>query len=217
IERDLNDVADVLRAAALLRGFSRETVDLVSGYGEVWSAQMLAALIRANGGEVGGLDAREVLVVGRTDAGADVDWAASRERMAAWITSTGALPQTLVVTGFVASTVGGVAATLGRNGSDFSASIFAALLDAQEVHIWTDVDGVMSANPRLVGEAVTLDTLSYDEAMELAYFGAKVIHPSTMAPAVERALPIYIRNTFKPEHPGTRIHATTSTAAPVKG
>ena len=105
--------------------------------------------------------------------------------------------QTLVITGFVASTADGVAATLGRNGSDFSASIFAALLDAEEIHIWTDVDGVMSANPRLVAEAVTLDALSYDEAMELAYFGAKVIHPSTMAPAVERALPIFIRNTFK--------------------
>jgi aspartokinase/homoserine dehydrogenase 1 len=217
IERDLNDVADVLRAAALLHGFSRETIDLVSGYGEVWSAQMLAALIRSNGGDVGWLDAREVLVVERTDAGADVDWTASREHMASWITRTGALPETLIVTGYVASTAAGVAATLGRNGSDFSASIFAALLDAREVHIWTDVDGVMSANPRLVGEAVTLDSLSYDEAMELAYFGAKVIHPSTMTPALERDLPIFIRNTFRPEHPGTRIHALSSSAQPVKG
>jgi len=122
-----------------------------------------------------------------------------------------------VITGYVASTKDGVAATLGRNGSDYSASIFAALFAADEIHIWTDVDGVMSANPRLVPEAVTLDTLSYDEAMELAYFGAKVIHPSTMAPAVERALPIYIRNTFKAEHPGTRIHATSTSAFPVKG
>ena len=128
-----------------------------------------------------------------------------------------AVPETLVITGFVASTPEGVAATLGRNGSDFSASIFAALLDAEEIHIWTDVDGVMSANPRFVSEAITLDSLSYDEAMELAYFGAKVIHPSTMAPAVERALPIFIRNTFKPELEGTRIHATSSSAFPVKG
>jgi bifunctional aspartokinase / homoserine dehydrogenase 1 len=217
IERDLGDVADVLRAATLLRGYSRDTLDLVSGYGEVWSAQMLAAVIRATGGEVAWLDARDVLIVQRTDAGADVDWAASRELMADWLARAGGVPRTLVVTGYVASTAGGIAATLGRNGSDFSASIFAALLDAQEIHIWTDVDGVMSANPRLVGEAVTLDSLSYDEAMELAYFGAKVIHPRTMAPALERDLPIYIRNTFRPWHPGTRIHALSSSAQPVKG
>jgi len=217
IERDLGDVADVLRAATLLRDYSRETLDLVSGYGEVWSAQILNAVLRASGSDVAWLDARDVLIVSRTEAGADVDWAASRERMTAWCARAGAMPQTLVVTGFVASTEAGIAATLGRNGSDFSASIFGALLDAEEIHIWTDVDGVMSANPRLVGEAVTLNALSYDEAMELAYFGAKVIHPRTMSPVIERGLPIFIRNTFRPEHPGTRIHALSSPAQPVKG
>jgi aspartokinase/homoserine dehydrogenase 1 len=217
IERDLGDVADVLRAATLLRDYSRETLDLVSGYGEVWSAQILNAVIRSTGGDVAWLDARDVLIVSRTESGADVDWAESRERMTAWCARAGALPQTLVVTGFVASTEAGIAATLGRNGSDFSASIFGALLDAEEIHIWTDVDGVMSANPRLVGEAVTLNALSYDEAMELAYFGAKVIHPRTMSPVLERGLPIFIRNTFRPEHPGTRIHALSSPAQPVKG
>ena len=110
-----------------------------------------------------------------------------------------------------------MATTLGRNGSDFSASIFATLLGASEIHIWTDVDGVMSANPSLVPEALLLEEMSYDEAMELAYFGAKVIHPSTMAPAVQRGLPIYIRNTFRPELPGTRIHAGPSSGFPVKG
>jgi bifunctional aspartokinase / homoserine dehydrogenase 1 len=217
IERDLGDIADVLRATLLLRGASRDTIELVSGYGEVWSAQILAALLEAQDCASNWLDAREVLTVTRTDTGADVEWNASRARVAEWIERHGGLAETLVVTGFVASTADGVAATLGRNGSDFSASIFAALFNAGEIHIWTDVDGVMSANPRLVSEAVTLDTLSYDEAMELAYFGAKVIHPSTMAPAVERGLPIFIRNTFRPEHPGTRIHATSSTTFPVKG
>jgi aspartokinase/homoserine dehydrogenase 1 len=123
----------------------------------------------------------------------------------------------VVITGFVASTEEGVAATLGRNGSDFSASIFGTLFDAEEIHIWTDVDGVMSANPRLVSEAVTLDTLSYEEAIELAYFGAKVIHPSTISTAVERSLPIFIRNTFRPEHPGTRIQAKSGSTERVKG
>ena len=216
IKRDLADISDVLRAASLLRGSSRDTIELVSGYGEVWSAQILAALLSSLGHDAGWLDARDVLTVSRTEAGADVDWSSSRERIARWAEGY-RLPSTLVITGYVASTKDGVAATLGRNGSDYSASIFAALFAADEIHIWTDVDGVMSANPRLVPEAVTLDTLSYDEAMELAYFGAKVIHPSTMAPAVERALPIYIRNTFKAEHPGTRIHATSTSAFPVKG
>jgi aspartokinase/homoserine dehydrogenase 1 len=216
IDRDIGDILDVLRAATLLRGFSRDTMELVTGYGEVWSAQILAALLSTLGVDAEWLDAREVLTVQRNERGVDVDWPASRERVSEWTNRHRTAP-TLVITGFVASTEDGVAATLGRNGSDFSASIFAALLDANEIHIWTDVDGVMSANPRLVGEAVTLDTLSYDEAMELAYFGAKVIHPSTMAPAVERALPIFIRNTFKPELPGTRIHATSSSAFPVKG
>lgn len=217
VDRDLGDVLDVLRAATLLHGYSRDTLELVSGYGEVWSAQILCAVMAASKREVGWLDARDVLTVTRTATGAEVSWHASRQRTDSWVAHRGSLPETLIITGFVASTPEGVAATLGRNGSDFSASIFAALLDAEEIHIWTDVDGVMSANPRLVSEAVTLDALSYDEAMELAYFGAKVIHPSTMAPAVERALPIYIRNTFKPEHEGTRIHAMSSSAFPVKG
>ena len=216
MERDLADIEDVLRAASLLRGSSRDTIELVSGFGEVWSTQMLAALLGSLGHDAGWVDARDVLTVSRTETGADVDWTSSRERMATWANES-RMPATLVITGYVASTKDGVAATLGRNGSDYSASIFAALLGADEIHIWTDVDGVMSANPRLVPEAVTLDTLSYDEAMELAYFGAKVIHPSTMAPAVERTLPIYIRNTFKPEHPGTRIHATSLSSFPVKG
>ena len=114
---------------------------------------------------------------------------------------------TLVVTGFIASDRSGIQTTLGRNGSDFSASIFGALLEAREIHIWTDVDGVLSADPRLVPEAKVIDSLSYNEAMELAYFGAKVIHPQTMAPAIERDIPIWIRNTFAPDREGTLICA----------
>ena len=107
--------------------------------------------------------------------------------------------------------------TLGRNGSDFSASIFGSLLDAAEIHIWTDVDGVLSADPRRVPNAQVIDQLSYNEAMELAYFGAKVIHPQTMAPAVGRAIPIYIRNTFAPNNPCTLICAHPASQLTVKG
>src|SRR5690606_3826687 len=97
--------------------------------------------------------------------------------------------------------------TLGRNGSDFSASIFAALAGAHELSIWTDVDGVMSADPNRVPEARVIASLTYSEAMELAYFGAKVIHPQTLVPAVEHGIPVVIRNTFTPEHPGSRVCA----------
>lgn len=217
LSRDLTEIADVLHASTLLRRSSREAFDLVSGYGEIWSAQILAAHLAARGLASHWLNARDVLVVSWEGATPHVDWRMSRERLDAWLAAHDELSATLVVTGFVASTADGVATTLGRNGSDFSASIFAALLDAREIHIWTDVDGVMSADPRLVPEAVVLDTISYDEAMELAYFGAKVIHPSTMAPAVERGLPIFIRNTFKPELAGTRIHAGPSLGFAVKG
>ena len=123
----------------------------------------------------------------------------------------------MVVTGFVATTTAGMQTTLGRNGSDFSGSIFGALLHAAEIIIWTDVDGVLSADPRLVPNAQVIDQLSYNEAMELAYFGAKVIHPQTMEPAVARDIPIYIRNTFAPEKPGTLICANPVSALKVKG
>ena len=123
----------------------------------------------------------------------------------------------LIVTGFIATTVKGNQTTLGRNGSDFSGSIFGALLRAAEIIIWTDVDGVLSADPRLVPNAQVIDQLSYNEAMELAYFGAKVIHPQTMEPAVARDIPIYIRNTFAPQKRGTLICAHPESALKVKG
>jgi aspartokinase/homoserine dehydrogenase 1 len=218
LERDLADIGDVLHATTLLHRPSSDVLSLVSGYGEVWAAQLLAAYLEQSGQPSVWLNARDVLTVVANDSAVpDILWPASRERTDQWIAARVDAQRNIVITGFIARTAGGVATTLGRNGSDFSASIFAALLDAEEIHIWTDVDGVMSANPRLVPEAVTLDALTYDEAMELAYFGAKVIHPSTMAPAVERGLPIFIRNTFKPEHPGTRIHADAKSRFGVKG
>jgi aspartokinase/homoserine dehydrogenase 1 len=144
-----------------------------------------------------------------------VQWEASNERIALAIEP--GFDGTVIITGFIASDPRGVQTTLGRNGSDFSASIFGALLDAETIHIWTDVDGVLSADPRRVPDAEVIDSLSYNEAMELAYFGAKVIHPQTMAPAVGRAIPIWIRNTFAPERPATLICADPESALPVKG
>ena len=124
---------------------------------------------------------------------------------------------TSIIPGFVARDSQGLQTTLGRNGSDFSASIFGKLLDAGEIVIWTDVDGVLSADPRRVPDATVIDALSYEEAMELAYFGAKVIHPQTMAPAVENGIPIWIRNTFAPDRPGSVIQRQRSANHAVKG
>lgn len=204
INRDFDDIEDILKALWLLRTEPRAALELISGYGELWSAQLLAAHIDDAGTDATWIDAREILTVGEGQLAPWVDWDSSAQRLSEWVEEHD--EDVVVVTGFVASNVDGIPTTLGRNGSDYSASIFGYLLDATRIDIWTDVDGVMSANPRQVPDAVVLDEMSYDEAMELAYFGAKVIHPSTMAPAVNKGIPIWIRNTFDPEVPGTRIH-----------
>ena len=202
--RDGRDLADVLRAVWLGRGASELTEELVSGYGELWSAQLLAAHLVAAGHRACWLDAREVLVVSTSsEAGPRIDWALSEKRLNDFRAAHD--EELVVITGFIASTREGVPTTLKRNGSDFSGSIFGALFGADEIVIWTDVDGVLSADPRRVPEAVVLEAMSYDEACELAYFGAKVLHPRTMEPAIARQIPIRIKNTFAPERPGSLI------------
>jgi bifunctional aspartokinase / homoserine dehydrogenase 1 len=218
-DKDLADIESILKALALVRAASNRSRDLVSGYGEIWSARQIAAFFKAelgNGRDVMFLNARDVLVIEHTEMGPVTNWDASRPKLTAAIPS--GFRGVAVITGFVAADKDGLPTTLGRNGSDYSASIFGALLDADEVHIWTDVDGVMSGDPRQVPEAKIIDEMTYSEAMELAYFGAKVIHPQTMAPAVGRGIPLWIRNTFNAAHPGTKISASSkSRAAAVKG
>ena len=214
LEVELRDVRHILHAAMLLKRASEDSENLVSGMGEIWSARLLAAYLSQRGRTADWVDARNILVVEHGELGPAVDWRESRARMRAAL-PTGD-PSTLVITGYVAQDHRGVATTLGRNGSDHSASLFGALLDAAEIHIWTDVDGILSGDPRLVPEVAVMDSLSYSEAMELAYFGAKVIHPRTMAPAIEHGIPLVIRNTFAPDAPGTRI-AAASDGQDIKG
>ncbi|WP_440225497.1 bifunctional aspartate kinase/homoserine dehydrogenase I [Dokdonella sp. MW10] len=210
------DLAETLKALAVLGIPAREALEAIQGLGEVWSAHLLRAHVDALGQPCALLDAREVLVVSHGELGVSVDWQASAARLAEW-RSRHPQPR-IVVTGFVARDADGRATVLGRNGSDYSGAIFAALFDARELHIWTDVDGVLSADPRLVPEAVSLNALSYEEACELAYFGAKVIHPQTMMPAMALGLPIHIRNTFRPAHPGTCISTLGDASdGPVRG
>jgi len=213
---DFKNIEEVLRGV-WITGLPSESIrEFVSGHGELWSAQLLHAHLADCGESSCWLDARKILIVEPASRTVTVDWELSLERLR----SSPALESPtdfVVITGYIASTHDGVATTLKRNGSDFSASIFAALLQADSVTIWTDVDGVLSADPRRVPDAIIIPELSYEEAAELAYFGAKVVHPNTMFPAIARGIPIWIRNTFKPEATGTKISATSVSEMPVKG
>ena len=218
LKSDCRDILGILQTVKQIRSAAQNVRDLVAGYGEIWSTRLFSVMLRERASLSGGvewLDARRVLVVEWGPLGPMVHWDESRRRLHAEINPE--FTGVMVITGFIASDTRGIQTTLGRNGSDFSASIFGALLDASEIHIWTDVDGVLSADPRLVPDAKVIDSLSYNEAMELAYFGAKVIHPQTMAPAVERDIRIWIRNTFAPEKAGTLICAHPDSKLQVKG
>jgi len=217
-DRDCHDLEGILHTVKLTRSAARNVSDLIAGYGEIWSTKLFHRFYEERGsqrGPVQWIDARRVVVVEWGKLGPAVQWAQSRAHLSDLVDRD--FKGTLIITGFIAADPRGVQTTLGRNGSDFSASIFGALLDAAEIHIWTDVDGVLSADPRRVPDATVIDSLTYNEAMELAYFGAKVIHPQTMAPAVGGAIPIWIRNTFAPQKPGTLICAQPTSALPVKG
>jgi len=218
LDRDCRDIGGILQTVRLVRSASTTMRDLIAGYGEIWSTRIFERLLRSRGqstGQVLWVDARRVLLVEWGPLGPGVRWDQSRANLREQVPSD--FVGTAVITGFIATDTHGLQTTLGRNGSDFSASIFGSLFAAREIVIWTDVDGVLSADPRLVPEAQVIDTLSYNEAMELAYFGAKVIHPQTMAPAVQERIPIWIKNTFAPDKPGTLIHDRSEPNPLVKG
>ncbi|HSN52158.1 MAG TPA: aspartate kinase, partial [Woeseiaceae bacterium] len=215
--QDAEDIRDVLKAVALVRSAPQRSRDIVAGYGEIWSARLLAALFGQLAPDRGGswVDARKVITVRQTELGPTVLWDTSRENFARAVPADFA--GIAVMTGFIATDEAGLQTTLGRNGSDFSAAIFAALASACELSIWTDVDGVMSADPNRVPEARVIEQLTYNEAMELAYFGAKVIHPQTLGPVIDNEIPVFIRNSRNPGHPGSRIAADAAVGDSIKG
>jgi bifunctional aspartokinase / homoserine dehydrogenase 1 len=189
------------------------SVDEAIAIGERLSALMIAEYLEASGIPARAINARDVIVTDAVFGNATPIMEATRRKAGTLIEpllADGVLP---VVTGFNGATVDGRPTTLGRGGSDFSASILAAALDASELWIWTDVDGIMSADPRSVPEARVLDALTYNEAAELAYNGAKVLHPRTLAPLIERQIPVWSKNSFHLDHPGTRIVSTVEAAA----
>jgi aspartate kinase len=180
-------------------------LDAISGTGEMLAAPLVAAAIAARGKTSQAVDATELIVTTDQYGGAEPLMDETRAKTAARLKGAIDRGEIPVVTGFIAATAEGVMTTLGRGGSDYSASIVGAALDASEVWIWTDVDGVMTANPSEVPEAKTLAEISYSEASELAYYGAKVLHYKTILPAFRQRIPVRILNSFNPSHPGTRV------------
>lgn len=215
--KDAEDVVDVLKAIALVKSAPQRNRDVVAGYGEIWSARLLAAYLGQEAPQRAGnwLDARTVVTVRDAELGPTVLWNESQSKFD--LALAAGVEGIVVITGFIAIDEEGLQTTLGRNGSDHSAAIFAALTKADKLTIWTDVDGVMSADPNRVPEAQVIDRLTYNEAMELAYFGAKVIHPQTLGPAVENGIPVVIRSSLNPSHPGSRIEAQAAPADNIKG
>ena len=180
-------------------------LDAISGTGEMLAAPLVAAAIQARGVKSESIDASDIIVTTDQFGGAEPIMDATREKTQSRVTpllKAGGIP---VITGFIGATADGVLTTLGRGGSDYSASIVGAALDADEIWIWTDVNGVLTANPSEVPEARTLPEISYSEASELAYYGAKVLHYKTIIPAFRKKIPVRILNSFQPEHPGTRV------------
>jgi aspartate kinase len=205
IQSRLAELALLCDALSVLGEASPRALDAIASLGERMSIHLLAAALRARGTASQPIEASSVVRTDETfQAAVPLMDVTARQAGAVLVPllTTGGVP---VVTGFLGATADGVVTTLGRGGSDYSSAIIGAAVEADEVWIYTDVDGVMTADPRVVTGVRTLDTLSYREMSELAYFGAKVLHPKTVLPALERGIPIRIRNTFNPSHPGTLV------------
>jgi aspartate kinase len=190
---------------SMVHDLTPRLLDAISGMGEMLAAPLVAGAIYMRGWRSQAVSATELIVTTDQFGAAEPLVADTRAKTRARLLPMIAAGEIPVVTGFVGATSDGVITTLGRGGSDYSASIIGAALDADEVWIWTDVNGVMTANPSEVPEARTLPEISYSEASELAYYGAKVLHYKTILPAFRQRIPVRILNSFNPTHPGTRV------------
>jgi len=219
LARQLAEFTRLCESIAVLGELTPRGLDVVSGLGERINAPVLAAILRAHGIASEAVDATEIVVTDTVFGGAEPLMDATTERCRAYLlplTDAGIVP---VVTGFVGATEGGIPTTLGRGGSDYSGAIVGAAVDADEIQIWTDVNGVMTADPRVVPTARSISNLSYEEVAELAYYGAKVLHPKTVIPAIVKRIPVRVLNTFELAHPGTviREHSDSEEYGTVKG
>jgi aspartate kinase len=205
IDALIERAANYCRGCALLGELSPRALDVIAGTGERLTARMTAAVLRDMGLHGLAFDATDLIVTDEVHGGARPLSEPTRKKTQSVLLpllEAGGIP---VITGYIAATAKGIPTTLGRGGSDYSATILGAALDASEVIIWTDVNGVLTADPRMVPDAATLDEVSYTEAGELAFFGAKVLHPMTLRPVIEGGIPVWIRDSFHPQLAGTKI------------
>jgi aspartate kinase len=204
IARELAELERLVSGIGLVRELTPRTMDQLASFGERLSVRIVAAHLTHSGTPARAFEAHEAGLVTDGRFGAARPLPESEASIRAALQGLRECP---VITGYIGRDRQGNITTLGRGGSDYSAAIFGAALGAQEIQIWTDVDGVMSADPRLVPQARQVPRLSFAEAAELAFFGAKVLHPATMVPAIEKNIPIRVLNSFRPEHPGTAVVA----------
>lgn len=201
----IDELANLYHGVSLLRELSTRSLDAIAAFGELLSCKQIAAILQENGIPAQFVDARTIIRTDDSFGEAAIDFSYSNAAIADALIpmiNKGIIP---VVTGFIASTQDGITTTIGRSGSDYTGSIIGSAVNSREIWIWTDVDGVMTADPRHVKGAKVLAEISYKEAAEMSYFGAKVIHPKTMVPAIDKNIPIRIKNTFNPTHSGTLI------------
>lgn len=202
LKKQFAELEDILHGVFLLHERTPKSADLIASFGERLSAYLISKAITCAGVEADYVDTRKLIRTDRQHGHALVNFQETNARIRAFIETEPALP---VMTGFIASADDETTTTLGRGGSDYTASIVGSALNADEIQIWTDVEGILSADPRRVKEAYVLPHISYAEAMEMSHAGAKVLHPYTVRPAVELKIPILIKSTFSPEFPGTLV------------
>ncbi|MEI6947071.1 bifunctional aspartate kinase/homoserine dehydrogenase I [Paraflavisolibacter sp. H34] len=205
VVQQCNEIEDICNGVFLLGELSPRTKDRMVSYGELLSSQIISAFMNATGVKNAWVDARKVIVTDSNYCNAGVDYSATNARLKDFFLSH---PESLfIVPGFVSADATGNTTTLGRGGSDFTAAIIGAALNASAVEIWTDVSGMMTADPRLVPNAKPIASISYQEAMELSHFGAKVVYPPTIQPLLNKGIPVWVKNTFAPEDAGTVIQS----------
>jgi bifunctional aspartokinase / homoserine dehydrogenase 1 len=203
VKKSCNEIEDICNGIFLLRELSARTKDRMVSYGELLSSQIIAAKFKIHTADSAWKDARELIVTNADYGNAPVDFTITNQKIETYFAA--AKQKIFIVPGFIASNAQGVSTTLGRGGSDYTAAIIAAAVKAATVEIWTDVSGMMTADPRLVTTAKVIPQISYQEAMELSHFGAKVIYPPTIQPVMNKSIPVWIKNTFAPDDYGTVI------------
>jgi aspartokinase/homoserine dehydrogenase 1 len=208
VKKCCNEIEDICNGVFLLGEITNRTRDRVASYGEWLSSQIIASKFEFDGSETIWKDSKELILTNSSFTAAEIDFTVTNERVKKYFNAQSA--KLFILPGFIAADKNGTTTTLGRGGSDYTAAILASALQADTLEIWTDVSGMMTADPRLTSNARIIPFISYQEAMELSHFGAKVIYPPTIQPVMSKNIPVWIKNTFAPEEAGTLIESVTT-------